>query len=100
MMFLVEATALRRSCLRAGPNHRALHPDPHLQHILLHSTRSTRSWTIRACSAGNSSFQTVAKSALRRALARATSVIAMHHAMQKPPELSRKSAKSLRSDKA
>jgi hypothetical protein len=35
MMFLVEATALRRSSLRAGPNHRALGPDPHLQLLLL-----------------------------------------------------------------
>ena len=34
MMFLVEATALRRCSLRAGPNHRALGPDPHLQHLL------------------------------------------------------------------
>ena len=33
-MFLVEATALRRSSLRGGPNHRALGPDPHLQHFL------------------------------------------------------------------
>ena len=36
MMFLVEATALRRCSLRAGPNHRALGPDPHLERILLH----------------------------------------------------------------
>ena len=35
MMFLVEATALRRSSLRAGPNHRALGPDPHLERVLL-----------------------------------------------------------------
>jgi hypothetical protein len=43
MMFLVDATALRRSSLRAGPNHRALDPDPHLQlqHTLQHVDRST-----------------------------------------------------------
>jgi hypothetical protein len=36
MMFLVEPTALRRSSLRAGPNHWALGPDPHLERVLLH----------------------------------------------------------------
>jgi hypothetical protein len=35
MMFLVEATALKRSSLRADPNHRAPSPDPHLQRLLL-----------------------------------------------------------------
>jgi hypothetical protein len=34
MMFLVDATALRRSSLRAGPNHRVLDPDPHLDRLL------------------------------------------------------------------
>jgi hypothetical protein len=36
MMFLVEATALKRSSLRADPNHRPLGTDPHLQRVLLH----------------------------------------------------------------
>jgi hypothetical protein len=35
MMFLVEATALRRSSLRVGTNHLGLSPDPHLQRLLL-----------------------------------------------------------------
>jgi hypothetical protein len=34
------------------------------------SIRSTRSWTTRACSAGNSSFQTEAKSASRTVISR------------------------------
>ena len=43
----------------------ALGPDPHLGHVLLHVDPSTSSCTIRSCSAGNSSFQAVAKSASR-----------------------------------
>ena len=49
---------------------KSLGPDPHLERVPCRSTRSTRSWTIRACSAGNSSLQTVAKSASRTVTSR------------------------------
>ena len=47
------------------------------------STRSANSWTIRACSAGNNSFQTVAKSASRTVTSR--SVISSSSLASPPP---------------
>jgi hypothetical protein len=51
MMFLVEATALRRSSLRAGLNHRALGPDPHLQRVILNVDPLDEELNDCACSA-------------------------------------------------